>query len=121
MEQVHVTGPPQPERRRFGHVPKVFFGRNGVRVVECSLAENGMISLMKIIETLGNVDAHQHLSANVPDLPPGPVRVAVLPPLEVAADSAWTHAIAKEWSEELADPREDLYTLEDGYPVDIAR
>lgn len=33
----------------------------------------------------------------------------------------WMQAIAEEWQEELADPREDIYTLEDGEPIDALR
>lgn len=29
----------------------------------------------------------------------------------------WMQAIAHEWREELADPREDIYTMEDGEPI----
>lgn len=38
-----------------------------------------------------------------------------------AADSAWTEGIAREWETELSDPREDIYTMEDGEPVDDRR
>jgi hypothetical protein len=80
------------------------------------------MAFMKIVDTVGNLDAQRHLTADIPaDLPPGPVRVAVFSPMETSADDAWTHAIAKEWSAELGDPREDIYTVEDGYPVDIPR
>ena len=37
------------------------------------------------------------------------------------ADAVWMQGIAKEWAAELSDPREDLYTLTDGTPVDAAR
>lgn len=30
---------------------------------------------------------------------------------------AWTEGIAHEWASELSDPREDLYTMDDGEPV----
>lgn len=33
----------------------------------------------------------------------------------------WTEGIAREWHDELADPREDIYTLADGEPVDESR
>ena len=29
---------------------------------------------------------------------------------------AWTRGVAKEWAKDLADPRQDLYTSEDGIP-----
>ena len=65
---------------------------------------------------IGAVDEQHRLKADAPEsLPPGPVRVLVLPPEN---DFGWTDAIAAEWSDVLADPREDLYTLEDGHPLD---
>jgi hypothetical protein len=80
---------------------------------------------MKAIEIVGDVDRQRHLSAEVPEsLPPGPVRVLVLPPETRAADPAadnWMRAVATEWAEELADPRQDWYTLEDGQPLDGSR
>jgi len=80
---------------------------------------------MKVIEILGDVDRQRHLNAEVPEgLPPGPVRVLVLQPETHASDQAadnWMRAVSKEWAEELADPRQDLYTMEDGQPLDGAR
>ncbi len=80
---------------------------------------------MKAIEIFGDVDRQRHLSAEVPEsLPPGPVRLLVLPPETHASDPAadnWMRAVAKEWAEELADPRQDLYTMGDGRPLDGTR
>jgi hypothetical protein len=80
---------------------------------------------MRAIEIFGDVDRQRHLSAEVPEsLPPGPVRVLVPPPETRASDPAadpWTCAVANEWAEELADTRQDLYTMEDGQPLDGAR
>lgn len=74
---------------------------------------------MKAIEVAGNIDPQRRLSADVPNgLPPGPVRILVAPPGE---DDAWLQGIASEWSNDLADPRQDLYTLEDGHPLDVSR
>jgi hypothetical protein len=73
---------------------------------------------MKAIELIGAIDKEHHLLAQVPqDLPAGPVRLIVLLPEEDEAGSAWAAGIAREWSHELKDTREDLYTLEDGQPV----
>ncbi|HET6252278.1 MAG TPA: hypothetical protein VFE47_31620 [Tepidisphaeraceae bacterium] len=36
-------------------------------------------------------------------------------------DMAWTMGIAHEWRAELSDPREDIYTIEDGEPIDGTR
>ncbi len=77
---------------------------------------------MKAIELIGDVDAEHRLRAQVPeDLPAGPVRLLVLLPEQDPADEIWMRAVASEWSEDLSDPRQDLYTLEDGQPLDGAR
>ena len=76
---------------------------------------------MKAIELVGNIDDQHRLKAQVPDgLPAGPVRLIVFVPEEDEAGSAWTRGIAKEWADELADSREDIYTLDDGQPVNAA-
>jgi len=33
----------------------------------------------------------------------------------------WAHGIAAEWSAQLQDPREDIYTLDNGRPVNAPR
>jgi hypothetical protein len=77
---------------------------------------------MKAIELIAKVDEHHHLYADVPDsLPAGRVRVLVLIPDEDEAGAAWEQGVAREWAAELSDSREDIYTLEDGQPVDAAR
>jgi hypothetical protein len=78
----------------------------------------------KAIELVGHVDEHHHLSAQAPlGVRPGPVKLALLLPDDSAhdndpADSHWMRAVARQWSEELADTRQDIYTLSDGEPVD---
>ena len=42
-------------------------------------------------------------------------------PGEDEAGGMWAPGIAAEWSAELQDPREDIYTLEDGQPVNAPR
>jgi len=37
------------------------------------------------------------------------------------ADAVWMQALAHEWRDELSDPREDIYTLEDGEALDAKR
>ncbi len=77
---------------------------------------------MKAIELLGRVDETRHLQVEIPEtLSPGPVRIIVLIPEEDEAGAAWMQGIAREWAEELNDPREDLYSLEDGKPVHATR
>ena len=69
---------------------------------------------MKAIELIGDIDSRHCLRADVPeDLPVGQVRLIVLLPEE---ESAWADGIANEWSAELSDTRQDIYTLEDGQP-----
>jgi hypothetical protein len=83
---------------------------------------------MKTIELIGQVDEQHRLSAQVPaDVPPGPIRLALVVQSDSAAltgeDDAgqeWSSAIAREWADELADERQDIYTLSDGEPVDAA-
>ena len=36
------------------------------------------------------------------------------------SDAAWARFVAEQWLDELADPREDIYTLRDGEPVNAA-
>ena len=80
---------------------------------------------MKALEFVADVDDQHRLSLKLPGTGPGPVRVLVLlpEPQEEDADeveevnSVWMQALSREWREELADPREDIYTLEDGDPI----
>ena len=77
---------------------------------------------MKAIELPGNVDKQHRLRAQVPEgFPTGPVRVIVLLPDEDDAGIAWASGIAKQWVDELGDSRQDIYTLEDGQPVNAPR
>jgi len=77
---------------------------------------------MKAIELIGDIDDQHRLQAVVPEqLPTGPVRLIVLLPEEDDAGMAWSQSVAKEWAEELSDSRQDIYTLEDGQPVNAPR
>ena len=77
---------------------------------------------MKAIELVGDIDEQHRLQAQVPaELPAGPVRLIVLLPEEDEAGAAWVHGVGKEWAEELRDTRQDIYTLEDGQPVNAPR
>jgi hypothetical protein len=42
-------------------------------------------------------------------------------PGEDEAGTLWANGVASEWSAELSDPREDIYTLADGQPVNASR
>lgn len=77
---------------------------------------------MKAIELVGDIDDQHRLHAQVPkDLPVGQVRLIVLLPEEDEAGGVWAGGVAKEWSGELEDRRQDIYTLEDGQPVNAPR
>ena len=69
----------------------------------------------KAIELLGDIDEQHRLRAQVPEeIPAGPVRLIVLLLDEDHAGSVWANGIAREWSDELSDPKQDIYTLDDG-------
>jgi hypothetical protein len=77
---------------------------------------------MQAIELIGDIDEQHRLQARVPEgLPAGPVRLIVLLPDEDGGGISWTHGLAKEWAGELQDPRQDIYTLKDGQPVNASR
>jgi len=76
---------------------------------------------MKAIELIGDIDDQHRLRADVPkELPSGQVRLIVLLPEEDRVGAAWTQGVANEWSADLADARQDIYTLEDGQPLNAA-
>jgi len=77
---------------------------------------------MKALEIVGDIDDKGRLVAQVPGgLNAGPVRVIVLVPDEDEAGAAWASGVAREWRDELSDVSQDIYTLEDGQPVNAAR
>ena len=77
---------------------------------------------MKAIELIGNVDERHRLLAQAPEqIPAGPVRLIVLFADEDDGGEAWAHAVVQEWADELRDARQDIYTLEDGQPVNASR
>ena len=75
---------------------------------------------MTAIRITGHIDEKQSLTAKVPkSIPPGPVTLLIVPHHEEDdTGDAWISGIAHEWAEDLADVRQDIYTLEDGEPVD---
>ena len=76
----------------------------------------------RAIELTGAIDEEHRLQARVPpELPVGPVRLIVLLPDEDEGGNAWSNATAAAWSDELEDERQDIYTLEDGSPIDASR
>lgn len=77
---------------------------------------------MKAIELVGDIDEQHQLQARVPEeLPSGPVRLIVLLPDEDDPERLWAPGVAREWADELRDSRQDLYTLNDGQPVNAPR
>jgi hypothetical protein len=47
--------------------------------------------------------------------------LVLVPEAEEDEAGLWMQGVAREWAAELADEREDIYTLEDGEPVDATR
>jgi hypothetical protein len=47
--------------------------------------------------------------------------VIVLMPEEDGAGLAWAGGVSSEWSAEMSDPKQDIYTLDDGKPVNAPR
>ena len=77
---------------------------------------------MKAIKLTGAIDDQHHLQAEVPaELPPGPVRLIVLLPDEDEGGISWGQGVAKQWADDLGDSRQDIYTLDDGQPLNAAR
>ena len=77
---------------------------------------------MNAIELVGDIDDQHRLRAQVPaNLPAGPVRLIVLLPDEDDAGVQWFRGAAAEWSDDLKDSLQDIYTLEDGQPVNALR
>jgi hypothetical protein len=79
---------------------------------------------MKAFEFVADVDEQHHVQIALPSsVMPGQVRVIVLAPeTEVDEEEAlWMQGIANVWADELADAREDIYTLADGEPMDATR
>jgi len=77
---------------------------------------------MKAIELLGEIDDQHRLRVQVPEgFPTGSVRLIVLAPEEDEAGVAWSRGISSEWFDELNDSRQDIYTLNDGEPVNAAQ
>jgi hypothetical protein len=77
---------------------------------------------MQAIELIGDIDEQHRLQVRVPEgVPAGPVRLIVLLPDEDSGGIAWADGVAKEWAGDWQDPRQDIYTLNDGQPVNAPR
>ncbi len=76
---------------------------------------------MEIFELFGHVDDAHQLQVNLPpSIPAGPVKIILKPVAasESEEEDDWAQAISMAWMQDWSDPREDIYTLEDGEPVD---
>lgn len=77
---------------------------------------------MKALELTADIDHQHRLRAKVPpELPAGPVRIIVLVPDEDDAGNGWAQGISVEWADEIGDSSQDIYTLEDGQPINAPR
>ncbi len=77
---------------------------------------------MAALKVLGHVDSTHRLIATLPEsIAPGTVEIIVMVPDDGEPETAWQAAVARAWEAELSDPREDLYTLTDGEPIDGSR
>jgi hypothetical protein len=71
---------------------------------------------MNTIEVIGHVDEQHQLHVELPaDIKPGPVKITVQPVTE-EDEGDWRALINQSWAKDWSDPREDIYTLEDGKP-----
>jgi hypothetical protein len=81
---------------------------------------------MHTIRLRATVDEHHRLTAQAPPtVAPGPVEIALLVQSSIGteddAGEAWAEGIARQWAEDLGDPRQDLYSASDGEPVNAPR
>jgi len=79
---------------------------------------------MPALKVIGEVSASHRLEAAVPPtVSPGPVEIWLVVPGSDKDETgdAWMEGVAREWHDELSDPRQDFYTLADGDPVDVSR
>ncbi|MGA3324280.1 MAG: hypothetical protein ABSF45_07390 [Terriglobia bacterium] len=78
--------------------------------------------ILKAVELQGEIDDKRRLHAEVPQsVPAGSVRVIVFIPDEDEGGPPWAAGVSSECSAELNDPAQDIYTLNDGQPLDAAR
>jgi hypothetical protein len=79
---------------------------------------------MQTFRVIGQVDSQGHLAATVPSsIGPGEVEVVVIARRsnEDEAGDQWMAGVAREWHDDLADPRQDIYSPTDGVPADGPR
>ena len=75
---------------------------------------------MKAVELAGDIDAQHRLKAQVTPEPAG--RSGSRHRLGTRRTRALNgrRGVATEWADELADSRQDIYTLDDGQPINTA-
>jgi hypothetical protein len=72
---------------------------------------------MKPVELIGHVDEQHRLHVeSPPDVQPGPVKITAQPATEDDQEGDWRALINHSWAKDWSDPREDIYTLDDGKP-----
>jgi hypothetical protein len=72
---------------------------------------------MKTIELIGHIDEQHDLHVELPvNVQPGPVKITVQATTVEDEEVDWRALISQSWAEDWSDPREDIYTLEDGEP-----
>ena len=74
---------------------------------------------MTTIRVTGQIDSTNRLTATLPaGVPAGPVEVVVMLPAPStdAGEQGWLEGIAREWRDDLADYRQDIYSPTDGRP-----
>ena len=111
-------------RNQGGGKPSPYGGKHAeARLLSPSVVPYTLLMpIMKAVELQGEIDDQHRLHADVPQsLPAGSVRVIVLISEEDEVGPAWAAGVSSEWSAELNDPGQDIYTLNDGQPLDAAR
>lgn len=70
---------------------------------------------MKPIELIAHVDEQHRLHAELPtDIPPEPVKITLQIATEEDEERDWRAFINHSWAKDWSDPREDIYSLDDG-------
>jgi hypothetical protein len=70
---------------------------------------------MKPVEVIGHVNEQHQLHAELPrDIPPGPVKITLIPASEEDEKRDWLAFVNHSWAKVWNDAREDIYTLNDG-------
>ncbi|MBI1830240.1 MAG: hypothetical protein HYR84_02175 [Planctomycetes bacterium] len=75
---------------------------------------------MTRVEIVGTVDDQHRLSVVVPEQVKAG-RVKVILEIDDDGEDDWRMGVAEIWARDWSDPREDIYTLEDGEPINDAQ